>query len=142
MVWGVIAYDTRSPLILIDGTMIAQRYVHDILQPHVLPFMAELPRAIFQQDNARPHTARMPQDCFRHITTLSWLARSPDMPPIEHVCDHLGRQVGQPTSLVELEARLQELWNEMFQDIIRSLYASIPVRIVSCIRAKGDSTEY
>ncbi|GFW93752.1 transposable element Tcb1 transposase [Trichonephila clavipes] len=43
MVWGVIAYNTRSPLLLIRGTMTAQRYVHDILQPHVLPLMQRLP---------------------------------------------------------------------------------------------------
>ncbi|GFV32400.1 transposable element Tcb2 transposase [Trichonephila clavipes] len=39
MVWGAIAYNTQFPLVLIRGTMIAQRYVHDILQPHVLPLM-------------------------------------------------------------------------------------------------------
>ncbi|GFY33785.1 transposable element Tcb1 transposase [Trichonephila clavipes] len=44
--------------------MTAQRYVHDILQPHVLPLMQRLPGAIFQQDRAWPHTARMSQDCY------------------------------------------------------------------------------
>ncbi|GFU73860.1 uncharacterized protein TNCV_554881 [Trichonephila clavipes] len=63
MVWGDIAYNTWSPLVLIRGTMTAQRYVHDILQPHVLPLMQRLPGATFQQDNAQPHTARVPQDC-------------------------------------------------------------------------------
>ncbi|GFU99078.1 uncharacterized protein TNCV_1227921 [Trichonephila clavipes] len=52
MVWGAIAYNTRSPLVLICGTMTAQRYVHTILQPLVLPFMQRLPGALFQQDNA------------------------------------------------------------------------------------------
>ncbi|GFX33148.1 uncharacterized protein TNCV_5043151 [Trichonephila clavipes] len=51
MVWGVIAYNTRSPLVLIRGTMTTQRYVHGILSPHVLPLMQRLPGAIFQQDN-------------------------------------------------------------------------------------------
>ncbi|GFT95829.1 transposable element Tcb2 transposase [Trichonephila clavipes] len=37
MVWGAIAYNTWSPLVLIRGAMTAQWYVHDILQPHVLP---------------------------------------------------------------------------------------------------------
>ncbi|GFT12701.1 hypothetical protein TNCV_5094631 [Trichonephila clavipes] len=50
--------------------MTAQRYVHDILQPYVLPFMQRLPAAIFQQDNARPHTARVSQDCLCIITIL------------------------------------------------------------------------
>ncbi|GFV20608.1 transposable element Tcb2 transposase [Trichonephila clavipes] len=71
MVWGAaIAYNTRSPLVLIHGTMAAQRYAHDILQPHVLPLMQRLPGAIFQQDNARPHTTRVLQDCLRTVTTL------------------------------------------------------------------------
>ncbi|GFW19680.1 transposable element Tcb2 transposase [Trichonephila clavipes] len=62
MVWGAISYNTRSPLILIRGTMTAQRYVHDILQPHVLPLIQRLPGAFFLQDNARLHTARVSQD--------------------------------------------------------------------------------
>ncbi|GFU41167.1 transposable element Tcb2 transposase [Trichonephila clavipes] len=52
MIWGAIAYNTRSPLVLIRGTMTAQWYVHDILQPHVLPLMQWLKGAIFLQDNA------------------------------------------------------------------------------------------
>ncbi|GFX49902.1 transposable element Tcb1 transposase [Trichonephila clavipes] len=58
MVWGVVAYNTPSPLALICITMIAQLYVHDILKPHVLPLMQRFPGAILQQDNARHHTAK------------------------------------------------------------------------------------
>ncbi|GFT89363.1 transposable element Tcb2 transposase [Trichonephila clavipes] len=43
MVWGTIVHNTWSSLVLIRGTMTAQRYVHDILQPHVLPLMQWLP---------------------------------------------------------------------------------------------------
>ncbi|GFV59596.1 hypothetical protein TNCV_4259891 [Trichonephila clavipes] len=49
MVWGSIAYNTRSLLILIHGTMTAQLYVHDILQPHMIPLMQRFLGAIFQQ---------------------------------------------------------------------------------------------
>ncbi|GFT30074.1 transposable element Tcb2 transposase [Trichonephila clavipes] len=73
--------------ILIRGTMTAQWYVHDILQPHVLPLMQRLPGAIFQQDNARPHTERVSQDCIRTVTTLPWPAQSPDLSPMEHIWD-------------------------------------------------------
>ncbi|GFW80327.1 transposable element Tcb2 transposase [Trichonephila clavipes] len=89
MVWGDIAYNARSPLVLIRGTMIVQHYVHDILQPHGLSLMQRLPEAIFQQDNARPHTARVSQDCLRTVTTLPWPALSPDLSPIEHIWAHL-----------------------------------------------------
>ncbi|GFY16220.1 transposable element Tc1 transposase [Trichonephila clavipes] len=44
------------------GTLTDQRYVDDILRPHVGPFLNGLPGAIFQEDNARPHTARVVQD--------------------------------------------------------------------------------
>ncbi|GFX39700.1 transposable element Tcb1 transposase [Trichonephila clavipes] len=102
--------------------------------------MQRLPGTIFQQDDAQRHTARVSQDCLRIVTTLSWPARFPDLSPIEHIWYHLGRRVGHPTSLNELEARLQQIRNEMSQDIIQNLYFSMPDRIASCIRVSGAST--
>ncbi|PRD29350.1 UNVERIFIED_CONTAM: Transposable element Tcb1 transposase [Trichonephila clavipes] len=118
--------------------MTPQRYVHDILQPHVLPLMQWLPGAFFQQDN----TSRVSQDCLRTVNALPLPARSPDFSPIEYIWDHLGRRVGHPTSLNELETRLQQIWNEMSQDIIQNLYASMLDRIGSCICTRGGSTGY
>ncbi|GFV72107.1 transposable element Tcb1 transposase [Trichonephila clavipes] len=135
MVWGAISYNTRSPLVLILGSMTAQRYVHAILQSHVLPLVQRLPGAIFLPDTARPHTAKMSQDCLHTVSTFPWPAQSPDLFPIEHIWDHLEWRVGHPTSLNELEARLHQMWNEMSQDIIHSLHATMPDRIASCIRA-------
>ncbi|GFT03417.1 transposable element Tcb2 transposase [Trichonephila clavipes] len=80
MVWRAITYDSRSPLIVMRGTLTGKHYVHDILRSHVGPFLNGLPRAIFQQDNARPHTARVAQDFLRHFQTLPWPARSPICP--------------------------------------------------------------
>ncbi|GFV69440.1 DDE_3 domain-containing protein [Trichonephila clavipes] len=65
MVWGAIAYDSRCTLIVMRGTLTGQRYVDDYLRPHVGPFLNGLPVAIFQQNNARPHTARVAQDFLR-----------------------------------------------------------------------------
>ncbi|GFV17626.1 transposable element Tcb1 transposase [Trichonephila clavipes] len=128
-------------LLLYSDTQLPQlRYVRDILQPHVLPPIQRHPRASFQQDDARSHTARVSQDCLRTATIFPWSSRSPDLSAIEHIWDHLGRRVGHLTSLNELEARLQQIWNEMSQDIIQNLYASMPDRIASCIRARGGST--
>ncbi|GFX06825.1 transposable element Tcb2 transposase [Trichonephila clavipes] len=82
IVWGAIAYNTRSPLVLIRGTLTALRYAYDILRPHVLPLMQRLPGAIFQQDNARLHMARVSQDSLHTVATLPWPAQSPDLSPI------------------------------------------------------------
>ncbi|GFY12971.1 transposable element Tc1 transposase [Trichonephila clavipes] len=79
-VWRCPAYDSRSTLIVMRGTLTRQRYVDDILRPHVGPFLNGLPGAIFQQDNARLHTARAAQDFLRHFQSLPWPARSPDLP--------------------------------------------------------------
>ncbi|GFV39709.1 DDE_3 domain-containing protein [Trichonephila clavipes] len=67
------------------GTLTGQRFFDDIVRPHVGPFLNGLPGAIFQQDNARPHIARVAQDVLRHFQTLPWLSRSPDLSPVEHV---------------------------------------------------------
>ncbi|GFY03773.1 transposable element Tcb1 transposase [Trichonephila clavipes] len=48
MVWGPIAYDSRSTLIVMRGALTVQRYVDDILGPHVGPFLNGLPGAILQ----------------------------------------------------------------------------------------------
>ncbi|GFV40872.1 transposable element Tcb1 transposase [Trichonephila clavipes] len=90
MVCVAIAYNTWLPLVLICGTMTTQWYVHDIQQPNVLLLMRRLPGAIFEQDNARRHTASVSQDCLRTVSTLSWPARSPDLSPKEHIWNHLG----------------------------------------------------
>ncbi|GFT47011.1 uncharacterized protein TNCV_3746901 [Trichonephila clavipes] len=70
----------------------------------------------------------------------SLAARSLDLSPIEHIWDHLGWRVEHPTSLNELEARLQKIWSEVLQDIIQNFYASMPDSITSCIRDRGGST--
>ncbi|GFV09193.1 transposable element Tcb2 transposase [Trichonephila clavipes] len=70
MVWGVIVFDSRSTLIMMHRTLTGQRYVDNILRPHVGPFLNGLPGAIFQHNNARPYTARVAQDFLCHFKTL------------------------------------------------------------------------
>ncbi|GFU57186.1 transposable element Tcb2 transposase [Trichonephila clavipes] len=70
---------------------------------------------------------RLSQDCIRTVTTLPWISQSPDLSPIERIWDHLGWRVGHPTSLNELEASLQQIRNEMSQDFIQNLYATMPI---------------
>ncbi|GFS79775.1 transposable element Tcb2 transposase [Trichonephila clavipes] len=70
MVWEAIAYDSRLTLIVMRGTLTGQQYVDYIFRPHIGSFLNGLTGAIFQQDNVRPHTARVDQDFLRHFQTL------------------------------------------------------------------------
>ncbi|GFX17885.1 transposable element Tcb2 transposase [Trichonephila clavipes] len=120
-VWRCPAYDSRSTLIVMRGTLTSQRYVDDILRPHVGPFQNGLPGAIFQQDNARPHTARVAQYFLRHFQTLPWPARSPCLSPVEHVWDQLKRLMASSHSVHDLELAVQDLWPHLPQHNIRCL---------------------
>ncbi|GFU65783.1 transposable element Tcb2 transposase [Trichonephila clavipes] len=141
-VWRRPDYDSRSTLIAMHGTLTGQRYVCDILRPHVEPFLNGLPEAIFQQDNARLHTVRVAQDILRHFQTLPWLARSPDLAPVEHVWDRLKRQMPSCHSVHDLELAVQDLWAHLPQDNIRLLINSMPDRVAACFAAGGGPTCY
>ncbi|GFY10724.1 transposable element Tcb2 transposase [Trichonephila clavipes] len=142
MVWGTIADNSLSTLIVMRGALTGQRYVDDILRPHVGPFLNDLPLAIFQQDNARLHTARVAQDFLRRFQTLPWPARSHDLSPVEHVWDQLKRQMSSCHSVHDLELDVQDLWVHLPQDNIRCLINSMPDRVAACIAAGGGLTRY
>jgi hypothetical protein len=40
MVWGGISFCHHTPLIIIDSTPFAQRYIDEVLRPAVAPFFA------------------------------------------------------------------------------------------------------
>ncbi|GFV60376.1 transposable element Tcb1 transposase [Trichonephila clavipes] len=104
--------------------------------------MKRLPGAIFQQYNAQPHTPRVSQDFFCSVNTFLSPTRCPDLSPIEHIWDHLGRRDGHPYNMNTPEARLQQIWIEHSQYIINNFYVSMPDRIASCIRARRAPSEY
>ncbi|UYV67737.1 PIGT [Cordylochernes scorpioides] len=108
----------------IMGTMTAQRYVDDVLRPVTLPYLQGVPNALYQQDNARPHTARISQQALQDVQMLPWPPYSPDLSPIEHVWDIIGRRLHalpQPRSEDELWQMVEREWSAIPQDAIRTL---------------------
>ncbi|GFV13316.1 transposable element Tc3 transposase [Trichonephila clavipes] len=87
MVWSGIGYHSRTPLVRIASTLNSQRYISEVLEPVVLPYLQGLVRTIFQQNNVLPHVARIVQRFFinHEIELLLWPARSPDLLPIENM---------------------------------------------------------
>ncbi|GFV95882.1 transposable element Tcb1 transposase [Trichonephila clavipes] len=87
IVWGGNGYHSRTPLVRIAGTLNSQRYISEVLEPVVLPYLQALVTTIFQQDNVRPHVARIVQRFFlnHQIELRPCPARSLDLSPIENM---------------------------------------------------------
>ncbi|GFW98883.1 uncharacterized protein TNCV_4655101 [Trichonephila clavipes] len=68
---------------------------------------------VFMEDNTRPHRTNIVNECLQYegITRKEWPAFSPDLNPIEHVRDMLGRRIAdrEPPSTCVLE-----LWRVLF----------------------------
>ncbi|GFV76813.1 transposable element Tcb1 transposase [Trichonephila clavipes] len=64
MVWGGIEYHSRTPLVRIVGLLNGQRYISEVLELVVFPYIQGLTTAIFQQDNAQRHVERIVQRFF------------------------------------------------------------------------------
>ena len=101
-------------------------YVDEILRPELVPLLQRNPM-VFQQDNARPHTARLTQDFLHYesINVLPWFSKSPYLNPIEHLWDELGRHVREhqnvPQTLRQLEIAIQQEWDNIPRRTVRRL---------------------
>ncbi|UYV83518.1 PLEKHH1 [Cordylochernes scorpioides] len=67
---------------------------------------------------------------------LPWPPYSPDLSPIEHVWDIIGRRLHalpQPRSEDELWQMVEREWRAIPQDAIPTLIGSLPRRVAACI---------
>ena len=151
MVLGAINANFQSPLVVINGNLNARGYVDQVLHPHLLPLLTQHggnARFLFQQDNARLHTARHTRNFLQQhgVHVMQWPALSPDMNCIEHLWDVLGRLVEEqrprPRNRQELIATLLQAWQQIPMATIRRLTMSMPARLWACIVANGGHTRY
>ncbi|GFV75516.1 transposable element Tcb2 transposase [Trichonephila clavipes] len=71
---------------------------------------------------------------------MDWPARSPDLNPIEHVWDFLGRRLAArtlpPVTIRELRLALQDEWAAMPQQLIDTLILSMGRRCENCLAVR------
>jgi transposase len=150
MIWGGISFEAHTDLVLVEnGSLNAHRYIHEILEPHVVPYGPFIGEDfVFMHDNARPHIAHCVSLYLDTvgIYRMDWPACSPDLNPIEHVWDKLGRQIRShpvvPDNLNDLRIALLEEWERIPQDYVQNLFESMPRRMEAVIRARGGNTRY
>jgi hypothetical protein len=85
-------------LYVVDGNLTGQQYRDNVLAPLVVPHFdnhALADRPMFMDDNARPNRARIVQYCLQQeaVQTMPWPTMLPDMNPMEHVWEFIGRKI-------------------------------------------------
>ncbi|GFW21067.1 uncharacterized protein TNCV_2703071 [Trichonephila clavipes] len=120
MVWGAIAYDSRSTLIVMCGTLKANVTLMIFFDPN--KSSSRLSTSFSDSSMASP----LPPIC----------------PPVEHVWDQLKQQMPSYHSVHDLELAFQDLWAHLPQDNTRCLINSMPDRVAACIAAGGGPMRY
>ncbi|GFU53302.1 transposable element Tc3 transposase [Trichonephila clavipes] len=90
---GIILGSRTDPKVQI-GIMIGQICRDVVMEQHVRLFRGAMrTEFVFMDDNTRPHRANFVSECLQseRITRMGWPAFSPDLNPVEHVWDMLGR---------------------------------------------------
>lgn len=107
---------------------------------------------VFQQDGAPAHTAQQTQD-FLTISTPDfirkdeWPPNSPDLNPLDYcvwglMVTEYEKYSFKPTTLAELKAVLQTIWDGLSQDSINKAVLSFRRRLRTCIKADGGHFEH
>ena len=105
-------------------------------------------REIFQQDNARPHTACLTMDYlqYQNITVIPRPLQSPDLNPIEHLLGELDRRMRQcqPRSqtIQPLQQALQHKWQRILQVRIHRLIESMSRRVRTVLQVSSVQDRY
>ncbi|GFS90447.1 transposable element Tc1 transposase [Trichonephila clavipes] len=113
LLWGGIMLGSRTDLHIFDaGSVNGTRYCNEILLPYVRLFRGALGlQFLFMDDNAPCHRTVAAKQLLESedIERMDWPARSPDLNPIKHVWDFLGRRLAArtlpPVTIRELRLR-------------------------------------
>ena len=141
MVWAGIHGGGKTDIVFIHVNMTAQRYCHEIITPVVIPFLQQRHGFLFQ------HTAKLTTNLLErnHIQVLTWPPKSPDLSPIEHAWDLLGREnYPHILNVHDLQIALNREWNGItvpeINGVIRSM--SLRRRCTAVTNAAGAHTHY
>ena len=147
MIWGGIMGRRKTNLIVVQGNLNSQGYINQILQPEAVPFLQRHGPAILMHDNERSHVARICRQFLNknNVSVLPWPAVSPNMNPIEHIWDYLGRKVrarGNVQNLRDLGNALIQEWIFIPNVVIRRCVRSMRGRLAACINSRCGHTPY
>jgi hypothetical protein len=151
MIWGCMTSRGVGQMCEVEGIMDKVKYAR-ILDHHILASACSLGMRgndfVFQHDGDPKHRSGLVTDWIKDhkIKVLDWPAQSPDLNPIEHLWDHVKRQLNAyetyPTGMHELLCRVEAEWAKIPSEVTEKLVLSMPNRIKAVIEVKGGPTKY
>ncbi len=137
----ISAYGMGSLHVLEGTTMNAERYIK-VLEQDMLPSR----RCVFQQDNAKPHTAAFITAWLRsrRVWVLNWPACSPNLSPIENIWRIIKWKICQrrPQTLQQLETYIRQEWDQIPTPKLQKLITSMPRHLQTVLKRRGDATPW
>ncbi|GFT95697.1 DDE_3 domain-containing protein [Trichonephila clavipes] len=137
---------SRTDLHIFDaGSVNGTHYCNEILLPYVRLFRGAMGlQFLFMDDNAPCHRTVAAEQLLESddIERMDWPARSPDLNPIEHVWDFLGRRLAArtlpPVTIRELRLMHEDEWAAMPQQLNDTLILSMGRRCETCLAVSGE----
>ena len=146
MVWVEMSLDGLTYLYVFATRDVTEsRHCSDILETIGRSYAGVIGDAfILIQDNAGAHTAQVYTTFLddNGISVMNWLARSPDINPIEHTWDILSRRIRQrPHYLGNVQTLIETLVQKL-QMIPQNGIKSMPLRYQDCVDDRRGHTSY
>jgi transposase len=151
MMWGCMTWEGVGFACRIDSTLDAELYTN-ILKEEMMDtikfYKLKKEEIVFQHDNDPKHTSNLAKETLSKlkIEVMSWPAQSPDLNPIEHLWDHIKKNLKIDKRIFGTE---DELWDQVQEemkaenrDVCRKIIATMPERVIDVIRAKGGYTKW
>lgn len=146
--WAGISSTGKTKLVTYEGTLDAKSY-QDVVEEALLPaamewFEDEKDGWELQQDKATCHTAKSTQSFLeaKGIAVLEgWPTKGDDINVMENLWAILDEKLEQKkfTSRQGMKKAVTAIWNDIDEDLLNKLIASVPNRLRKIVKAQGGS---
>ena len=151
MVWGGIAKDFKTNLVIVQGNVNSETYIDQIIFGSDLIESADDHFGIgnwkLMQDNARPHVSFETKAVLKELDIDlldNWPPYSPDLNIIEVIWAIMGKRVEmlQPKTIEDLQRIVIEVWDKITFKTINGLVDGITDRLKKVNQSPGQSIHF
>ena len=149
MVWGCIGRDFKGPLVRVSGNLDAIAYQKILRDSEIFEKLTDRYGAtqsfIFQQDSARPHTAKSTEAFLAGCAVtlpkeIHWPSNSPDLNVIENMWAIIKSQInyGAIKDADSLYLEAKRVWDSVDMETVNKLIRDFDPRLRTCAALRGQ----